>query len=339
MAEITTAFMMPFQFPQPLDTPAGPTQIEYYYITAVDFNGTNNRNVQVAAAAVPPSTPEKPYWMIISFASTNSPTGLSIDSPINLLKTVRVALNGGSLFPGTYEVFLAPTGLVGIYNSNANPATLTFSSSQLAYALGFTTVGPHTVPGVGYLYSDYQPTHCLFSYAREQDTGWQSKGQIYAVADLPDGTVYGWGNGSARFIRKCNLKYHPKDVDSVTGILSNITPAFPPTSGTDILGNALNLQWKYPTVVPTHRPPFTVHNFLNAAISLGQGSIIAACFGNFQENMTAPAFDPALKFERVSLNAESIKAEHFSLSIANYDKFRNVDNITMNFYDHATRVV
>lgn len=339
MAEITTAFMMPFQFPQPLDTPAGPTSVAYYEITAVDFNGTNIRQVDVAVPAILPSTPENPYWMIIAFRNSTFPTGLSIDDPQDLLRVIEVALNGGSLFPGNYEVFLAPTGLVGIYNSNANPATLTFSSSQLAYALGFTSVGPHTVPAIGYLYSDYQPTHCLFAYAREQDSGWQSKGQIYAVADLPDGTVYGWGNGSARFTRKCNLKYHPKDVDSVVGLLSNITPAFPPTSGTDILGNQLNLQWKYPTVVPTHRPPFTVHNFLNAAISLGQGSLIAACFGNFQTNIAAPAFDPALKFERVSLSAESIKAEHFSLSIPNYDKFRNVDNITMNFYDHSQRVV
>jgi hypothetical protein len=339
MAEITTAFMMPFQFKQPLNITGGPTNIAYYEIVAVDTYGTNTRQIPVAVPAVPPSTPENPYWFIISFARTNSPTGLSIDSPINLLKTVRVALNGGITLPGNYEVALMPTGLVGIYNAAPSPATLTFNSSELAYALGFTSVGPHTVPGSNWLYSDYQPTHCLFSYAREEDTGWQSKGQIYAVADLPDGTVYGWGNGSARFTRKCNLKYHPKDVDSVTGILSNITPAFPPTSGTDILGNALNLQWKYPTVVPTHRPPFTVHNFLNAAISLGQGTIIAACFGNFQSNMNAPAFDPALKFERVSLSAESIRAEHFSLSIPNYDKFRNVDNITMNFYDHSQRVV
>lgn len=339
MAEITTAFIMPFQFPQPLDTPAGPTATAFYQITAVDFNGTNTRQIQVAQPAVPPSTPENPFWMIIAFRDTTTPTGLTVDDPQDLLKVIEVALNGGSLFPGNYEVFLAPTGLVGIYNSNANPATLTFSSSQLAYALGFTSVGPHTVPGVGYLYSDYQPTHCLFAYAREQDTGWQSKGQIYAVADLPDGTVYGWGNGSARFTRKCNLKYHPKDVDSVVGLLSNITPAFPPTSGVDILGNQLNLQWKFPTVAPTHRPPYTVHNFLNAAISLGQGTIIAACFGNFQSNINAPAFDAALKFEKVSLSAESIRAEHFSLSIPNYDKFRNVDNINMNFYEHSQRVV
>lgn len=339
MAEITTAFIMPFQFRQPLDTPLGPTATAYYQITSSDGSGTNIRQIQVAEPPSLANPVEVPYWMIIAFRDTTTPTGLSVDDPQDLLKVIEVALNGGSLFPGNYEVFLAPTGLVGIFNAAPTPATLTFSSVQLAYALGFTSIGPHTVPGSGYLYSNYQPTHCLFSYAREEDTGWQSKGQIYAVADLPDGTVYGWGNGSARFTRKCNLKYHPKDVNDVVGLLSNITPAFPPITGVDALGNQLNAQWKFPTTDPTHQPPYTIHNFLNAAISLGQGTIIAATFGNFQSNMNAAAFAPELKFEKVALSAETIRAEHFSLSIPNYDKFRNVDNITMNFYEHSQRVV
>ena len=307
MADITTAFMMPFKF-----------STDIYTILAVDVYGTHTRTITVGSDAI------TLWWHIIEFANTASPSGISIDKPINLLKTVETALNAGG---SNYLVQLSPNGLVGIYNdSTTTGASLTFSSTDIAYALGFTSVGPHLIGKHTWIFSDYQPTHCLYAYSREEDTGWKSKGQIYAVADLPDGTVYGWGNGSARFTRKFNLKYHPKDVDGVVGILSNITPAYP-----SLQYNAV--QWKYPTTSPGLRPPWTVHNFLNAAISYGQGSLIAACFGNFQTNIDGTD----LRFERVSLSAESIKGEHFSLSIANYDKFRNVDNITMNLFDHTAR--
>lgn len=294
--------MMPFRFPA-----------TSYSILAVDVYGTHTRTITVGA-----------LWHIIEFAASFSPTGLQQDKPINLLKTVETALNNGG---SNYFVQLSPDGLVGIYNdSTTTGASLTFSSTAIAYALGFTSVGPHLIGKHTWIYSDYQPTHCLYAYAREDDSGWKSKGQIYAVADLPDGNVYGWGNGSARFTRKFNLKYHPKDVNYVAGILSNITPAYP-----SIVYN--NTQWKTPTQTPTLRPPWTIHNFLNAAIFGGEGTIIAACFGNFQQNINAGD----LSFEQITLNAESIKAEHFSLSIPNYDRFRNVDNITVNFFSHKTR--
>lgn len=302
MAEITTAFMMPFKFPA-----------SSYDIVAVDVYGTHTRTIIVST-----------LWHIIEFSDTPTPSGTSPEKPINLLKLVETELNSGG---SNYLVQLSPNGLVGIYNgSGTTNASLTFSSTVLAYALGFTSVGPHLIDKHTWIFSDYQPTHCLYAYSREGDTGWQSKGQIYAVADLPDGTVYGWGNGSARFTRKFNLKYHPKDVDGVVGILSNITPAYPSLQYNEV-------QWKYPTTSPGLRPPWTVHNFLNSAISTGQGSIIAACLGNFQTNIAGTD----LRFERVSLSAESIKGEHFSLSIANYDKFRNIDNISLNFYQHTSR--
>jgi hypothetical protein len=302
MAEITTAFMMPFRFPA-----------TSYSILAVDNLGTNTRNISVGV-----------LWHNIEFAASFSPSGLQQDVPINLLKIVELALNAGG---ANYVVSLDTSGRVAITNTDIfTNATLTFSSTDLAFALGFISVGPHLIITQNTIYSDYQPTHCLFAYARENDTGWQSKGQIYAVADLPDGNVYGWGNGSARFTRTFNLKYHPKDVNYVSGLLSNITPAYP-----SIIYN--NTQWKTPTQVPTLRPPWTVHNFLNAAVYGGEGTIIAACLGNFQANINTTD----LSFEQITLNAESIKAEHFSLSIPNYDRFRNVDNFTVNFFAHKTR--
>lgn len=304
MADITTAFFMPFKFPATT-----------YTILAADALGANTRTVTVGT-----------LWHIIEFAESASPSGLTVEKPINLLKAIEGSLNPS----GTqYSIYLGSDGLIKIRNNSASATiTITFGSINFAYTLGFISVGPHFINTSSTLSSDYQPTHCLFSYAREEDTGWQSKGQIFAVADLPDGTIYGWGNGSARFTRKSNFRYHPKDVTYVTGLLSNITPAYP-----SIQYN--QTQWKFPTISPILRPPWTIHNFLNAAINNGQGSIIAACFGNFQENIAGTD----LSFEQVTLNAESIKAEHFSLSIPNYDKFRNIDNMTFNFYNHKTRDV
>lgn len=302
MAEITTAFFMPFKYP-----------LTSYTILAVDVLGTNTRTVGGLL-----------NWNIIEFAVNPSPTGGLISDPINLLKTIETALNAGG---GQYRVSLGSDGLVKFINLNlVNPFSITFSSTDLAYSLGFTSVGPFAAGPGATVSAEYQPTHAFYSFAREEDMGWQSKGQIFAVADLPDGTVYGWGNGQARFIRRANFKYHPKDVNDVTGILSNITPAYP-----SIVYNPT--QWKSPSNVPTLRPPWTAHNFLNSAIKNGQGSIIMACFGNFQTNIAGTD----LKVEQVTLNAESIRAEHFSLSMPNYDKYRNIDNMTFNFFNHKTR--
>jgi len=297
MAEIQTALIMPFKFPT-----------TGYTASVVDAAGTNTRTF------IPLS-----QWYIMEFSINASPAGTVAD-PINFLKHLEVELG-----VSRYEIKLSNLGFITIRNLTSTAATLTFGTTAIPYALGFQS-NVISVPALSTVTSTYQPTHCVFAFSRENDTGWQSKGQIFAVADLPDGSVYGWGNGTARFTRKFNLKYQPKDYNYVTGNLNNVTPAYP-----SIKDNSA--QWKNPTDDPTVKAPWSIHQFLNSCVNNGQGKIIAACFGNFKNNIDGSDYT----FEQVSLSAESIKAEHFSLSIPGYDKYRNVDNLTFSYYANAIR--
>ena len=299
MADISTALFLPFKYPS-----AG------YSAVVQDAAGTNTRQFITSGK-----------WYIIAFAHSSSPAGTVVD-PVNLLKHIT-----NNLGASRWLVSLTNTGKVSIRNLGAGSASIAFATSAIPYSLGFTSLTLTFTAGETKT-SDYQPTHSLFAFAREEDTGWISKGQITAATNMPDGSTYGWTNGNARWERGCNLRYHPKDVSMATGVVSNITPAYP-----DKTNNTA--QWKAPSDSPVLYPPFSAHNFLNSTVNNGIGKVIAACFGNFQNNIAGTD----LSFEQVSLTADSVKNEHFEISIPNYDKFRNINNMVFSFYSHQSRVV
>lgn len=299
MADITNAFFVPFQFPLSSYT-AGITYTGIIPPAAPSFNvGTSS-------------------WYVIWAAYSASPAGTLVD-PINLIAYVQSVLGGNFLVQLTSE------GKIQISNLTGETAKITFLSSDFPNTLGFggTVI---TVPASNRVVATYQPTHCLFSFAREEDTGWQSIGQIYSAIDQPDGSTYGWKNGIARWKRSMVLKYQPKNKDGLTSPVENMTPCFP-----DLTDNPT--QWKSPTDTPVLAPPWTVHNFLNSMINGGNAKPVLCCFGNFQDNVAG--LD--LQLEQCYLSAESVKAEHFVTSIMNYDKYRTVNNLTWNLYEYRTR--
>lgn len=294
--DISTALVMPFKFPA-----------SSYTASVVDAAGTNTRTFITSG-----------LWYIIEFAHTSSPLG-TVDDPVNLLKHIETEIGNTR-----WRVSLNSDGKVAITNLGASTASITFATTAIPFALGFISTATISVGAGATVTGTYQPTHCIFAFSREEDTGWRSKGQIIAAADLPDGSVYGWSNGYARWERGMVLKYHPKDKTKQTGTVSNITVAYPEISSTE---------WKNPTDSPIIAPPFSAHRFLNSGVNNGVGKYIAACFGNFQANIAGTD----LTFEQVSLTANSLNGEHFVLSIPSYDKFRNIDNLKLSFYAHKSR--
>jgi hypothetical protein len=299
MAEITNALFTPFKFPNST------------YAAGVTYSGV-----------IPPAalffSVGGSAWYIVLAAYSSSPAGTLTD-PINIIAYTQSVLGGNFL------IRLNTDGKIQIDNFTGETATITFVTPDYPNMLGFggTVI---TVPAVGTVTADYQPTHCLFAFSRENDTGWQSLGQMYAAVNQADGSTYGWKNGIARWKRSMVFKYHPKNKDGMTTPVENMTPCFP-----DITDNPT--QWKSPTDSPVLIPPWTVHNFFNSQINQGFGKPIMACFGNFQENVSGTD----LSLEQVYLSSESVKAEHFETTIKNYDKFRTVNGLTFNLFEYRTR--
>ena len=297
--DISTAFFVPFRFP--LSS----------YTAGITYSGV----IPPAVAAFSVGTSS---WYVIWAAYSVTPAGTLLD-PLNLVAYTQTVLGGNFL------VQLNAQGKIQISNLTGETATITFLTSDYLNALGFggTSI---VIPAAGVLVATYQPTHCVYGFAREEDTGWQSVGQIYSVVDQPDGSTYGWKNGLARWKRSMILKYQPKNKTDLISPVQNMTPCFP-----DITDNPT--QWKNPTSSPVLIPPFTVHNFLNTMVNGGESKPVMCCFGNFQENIAGSN----LRLEQCYLSAESVKAEHFVTSITNYDKYRTVNNLTWNLYEYRTR--
>lgn len=299
MAEITNALFTPFRFSNSV------------YPAGVVYSGI-----------IPPASlffsVGTSFWYIVWAAYSSSPTG-TLTNPFNIITNTQ------SILGGNFLIRLNADGKIQIDNLTGETAVITFTSADYPNMLGFggTVI---TVPASGTVIADYQPTHCLFAFSREDDSGWQSVGQMYAATDQADGSTYGWKNGIARWKRSMVFKYHPKNKDGMTTPVENITPCFP-----DLTDNPT--QWKSPTDSPVLIPPWTFHNFLNSQINLGFGKPVMACFGNFQANV----FGSDLSLEQVYLSSTSVKDQHFETTIKNYDKFRTVNALTFNLFEYRTR--
>ena len=301
MAEITNALFTPFKFPNST------------YPAGIVYSGV-----------IPPASlffsVGASSWYIVWAAYSSSPSGTLAD-PINIIKYTQSVLGGNFL------IRLNSDGKLQIDNFTGETATITFSTPGYYSMLGFAS-SSIVVPASGTVIADYQPTHCLYAFSRENDTGWQSVGQMYAATDQADGSTYGWKNGIARWKRSMIFKYHPKNKAGMTAPVQNITPCFP-----DLTDNPT--QWKSPTDSPVLLPPWTVHNFFNSQINQGFGKPVMACFGNFQQNLNTTD----LSLEQVYVSSDSVKSEHFETSISNYDKYRTVNNLTFNLFEYRTRQV
>ena len=296
MSDITTALFLPFKFP-----------LSNYSAVVVDSAGTNTRTFIPLATA----------WYIQEFAHSGSPAG-TVDDPINLLRHVESQLGSAR-----WSVALNDSGKVVITYNSTGVASITFATSAIPNALGLN-VNSLTFSAGESKIATYQPTHCLYGFSREEDSGWRSKGQIVAAVDSPDGSVYGWTNGYNRWERSFTMKFHPKDVTVQNASVANITVAYPPKTST---------QWKNPTDSPIIPPPFSAHQFFNSGVNNGVGKYIAACFGNFKANIAGTD----LTFEQVTFTAQSLKSEHFLVSIKNFDRYRDLDNFRVSFYSHKSR--
>lgn len=147
--------------------------------------------------------------------------GNSHTDPAELVAAVQTALDASK-----WTVALGTNGRITFTYLGSGTGTISFSSAtNLRSVLGLTgNIGPLATNASST--ATYLPTHCVFAFACDPDTGWVDDAGRFAGAALPDGTVYGWGDGRASFTRRATFRALPKDWTARTSLGASGTPVF-----------------------------------------------------------------------------------------------------------------
>ena len=222
--------------------------------------------------------------------------------PAELLAALTTALGSAQ-----WLVRLATDGLVKVtYLGTGNGSIDLSPCTTLRALLGFTgNVGP-LASGASVM-GTYHPTHVLCSIASEPDSGWSDHGSRFAGATLPDGTVYGWADGTARYRRTLSLRWHPRDASlwSASGTIG--TPAYSTAS-----------RLRSPsTSEPGQAPPWAITDFLATALGRSMGVALGTAQGVISGSTTT--------YDLAYLTPEHASAAtRITLSLAGYDARRDV---------------
>lgn len=241
-------------------------------------------------------------WYRTYLAPASGTAGTSTD-PTELLSAVTAALGASK-----WLVSLTSSGLVRVKYLGSGTGTLDFTAATtLRSLLGLTssTVGPLATNAT--FDAPYLPTHCLFGFVVEPDTGWVDDAGRFAGARLPDGTVYGWDDGRVTYTRRATWRLLPKDWTARTALGASATPAW-----------GLQSRWLYPASgEPGQTPPWGAVDTLATAA----GRQCAVTWGDLQDHVAGTATG----YELVYLTPESrTSGTRVSLSIPFYDQRRDV---------------
>ena len=279
---MTVAETLCYMLAQPYQLPASQT------ITKSD---ADSANVVVAITA---------QWYRTRLAPITG-TGTAAD-PAELLYTVDTLL--GAL----WKAAMGTDGRVTITYTGTGTGDLTITATLRAL-LGYSTASPPApLAAKGTWTAAYQPTHCVFAAAAE-DEGWQVVQGRTAAQEMPDGTVYGWQDRRTRMLRRMTLTLLPRDYATRATIGSTSTPAIPePAYRLDPGASA-----------PAQVPPWSVPQTLATAVG-------ARC--GWTDDLQGVLDTSVTSFDVVYLTPESHSAAT-TLSVAGYDPRRSVGPLVL----------
>jgi hypothetical protein len=184
-------------------------------------------------------------------------------------------------------------------------------TATLRALLGYSTASPPApLATSGTWTATYQPTHCVFAAAAD-DEGWQSVQGRAAVQEMPDGSTYGWQDARTRLTRRITLTMLPRDDTARTTLGSLSTPAIAETAYRLDPGAS----------APAQAPPWSVSQTLATAVG-------ARC--GWTDDLQAIITGTTTAFDAVYLGAESHTAPT-SLSIPGYDPRRSIGPLLLSW--------
>lgn len=283
---MTVAETLCYMLAQPYQLPASQT------ITKSDADGAG---VVVAITA---------QWYRTRLAASGG-AGTAAD-PAELIATVDTLL--GALWSAAMgtdgRITLTYTGT----GAGTGTGDLTITATLRAL-LGYSTASPPAPLAAGETWTaTYQPTHCVFAAAAE-DEGWQVVQGRTAAQEMPDGTTYGWQDRRTRMLRRMTLTLLPRDYATRATIGSTSTPAIPePAYRLDPGASA-----------PAQVPPWSVPQTIATAVG-------ARC--GWTDDLQGVLDTSVTSFDVVYLTPESHSAAT-TLSVAGYDPRRSVGPLVL----------
>lgn len=258
-----------------------------YDLTVTDSAGVG-RTVTLGTNLTPT------YWRTF-LASSATPTtpSTTITSPKSLIAHLQAQLNA-AIGSTKWLVTMSATGSVQIQWTGAtNPATITWDAGNvIRNALGFTA-GVSLAPNATAT-ATYHPTHTIYSVSRRDDTGWIIVPQRRAVAELPNGTVFGWQDGTQRRRRSFTLGFHPYDWSTRSAAGANGTPLWGDSS-----------RETSPSITAGVVPPWSLSDFFATCLGYRCG----AALGTYQTVLTgATTTCDAVYVGADTLTADAVQA-------------------------------
>lgn len=267
-----------------------------YTLTAqtlvVDDAVGSPRNVVLAAGV---------YRTLLADAS-----GLGTEAtPYEMLGTLRAQLGIAS-----WDVTMGTDGRVTLTYLDTGTGDITLTTA-VRNLLGYATASPPAPLATnGTWTATYQPTHCVFAAAAEDD-GWQTVQGRTAAQEMPDGTTYGWQDRRTRMIRRLSLSLLPRDYATRATIGSSSTPAIAEAAYRLDPGDS----------APAQAPPWSVGQTLATAVG-------ARC--GWTDDLQAVIAGTATTCDVVALSPDSHSAAT-TLSVAGYDPRRTVGPIGLSW--------
>lgn len=221
--------------------------------------------------------------------------------PKELLAAVMTALGSTR-----WSVILNPQGLVEItYTGSGSGSVDTSTSPTLRALLGFTS-NTGTLASGSTATGAYPPSHAVFAIACDPDSGWIDGPARFAGAQMPDGSVYGWHDGRASWLRRATLRLLPRDWTARNALGASGTPTFGATSR----------RLSPATGEPAQALPWSVADMLGTAYARQLG----VTWGQLQEILNGSV----TTFDKVYLSPEMAQGGRVSLSVPGYDARRDV---------------
>lgn len=272
--------------------------------TIVDEDGTRT-NLDLNGG-----TTERFYLTKLSAAGSGTAT-----DPWEFLAKMQAMIRGAN---ARWTLSLLASGKVQIQYSGTGTGTITWGGScYVQMLLGYTS--DISIASGGTQVSEYHPSHIVYAVAAADD-GWQNTPGRFTGHRMPDGTVYGWGDGLAGRRREMTLKLCPRDYTTGQAIEAD-EPGV--TCGTPMFGQSN--RWLNPASSEAGQPlPWGINDMQATA-----GGKRCGFTDDFANLIASPSTCDVVYLEPEALTAKS------SLSVPGMDTLRDVGPIGLSWAETA----
>lgn len=252
--------------------------------------------------------PAGTYRVVLGSATTHTP-----DVPGDLLARLNTTFGASWRWAmgtdGRVSLsYLGPTVTVGVATPPMGGSTVLKILGGLT-PLAFFNVNAHAT-------ATYLPTHAILASTVDPDSGWELAAGRFAGARMPDGSVYGWGDGLQRLTRTLGFRLMPRNADVWTALsMAGVAPGTP--------AEGPRTRWLDATASePAQAPPWGAMETIATAGGQALG---------FTTDLQGILAGTVTTFERVYLTPDAIAQAKTQVSVKGWDPRRDLTGLELAF--------